>query len=92
MKFSLFSRALYADDGTFLKEVRCPLGSPSVDILPRSTGVSRCAMCSKTVMPIGSMSDGEVRELITKDPSQCVSFNLNTDMIKVIYGAHARSR
>ncbi len=86
MKFNPKTRRLYSSSGSFLKEVRCPLGISSEEILPRSTGPVRCAMCSKIVVPIGSMQEREIEMMLRADPSMCVSFDLDTDHVEIIYG------
>lgn len=64
--------ALYADDGTFLKTVHCPLALHP-DQLYSASGADRfCSACDKSIKCIDDMTDDDLAMAVAKDDSLCV--------------------
>jgi len=66
--------ALYADDGTFIKTVHCPMALRVEDLatLPVASPDRHCGACDKTVRCIDEMDDADIQQAIAEDHSLCV--------------------
>jgi hypothetical protein len=74
MIFDPIRMILFANDGTVLKQLSCPLGiRPSETREIRGDGRSRyCSSCEKSILNLENLSDEEVRAQLQKDPDRCV--------------------
>jgi hypothetical protein len=74
MIFDPLSGALYADDGSFLKTVYCPLAlSPEKLSVDGESSKDRfCNACKKTVICIDQLTDKQVNSAVSSDPLACV--------------------
>jgi hypothetical protein len=66
--------ALYADDGTFIKTVYCPMALRVSDLatLPDESPDRHCHSCHKTIRCLDDMDDIGVRKAVEEDSSVCV--------------------
>lgn len=74
MIFDQMTGALYADDGSFLKSVRCPLALRPDQLADSAldTPDRFCNACQKTILCIDEATDNEVRAALSDDESLCV--------------------
>lgn len=74
MIFDPMTRALYSDDGGFLKTVDCPLALRPEQLLQstRDNPNRFCNACKKTIRCIDDLADSDVKSALSKDESQCV--------------------
>lgn len=74
MIFDPITRALYGDDGDFLKTVDCPLALRPLQLINISNiSPNRfCNSCRKTVICIDDMGSGDVKAALSEDASLCV--------------------
>jgi hypothetical protein len=82
MKFDPLTGRLWNDAGRFLKRLHCP-----VSIRPAQIRNGACLACSHTVVPLDDMRDAEVTALLSGNPDQCVTFDLNSENIEVVLDA-----
>src|SRR5690554_934087 len=66
--------ALYADDGTFIKTVHCPMALRVADLddLADDSPDRYCHGCEKTIHCIDDVTDSELQEKVRREPSLCV--------------------
>lgn len=74
MIFDITTSALYADDGTFLHTVHCPMAlTPEqlAAIYPGS-GDRYCDQCHRRVHRLDDLTDGQAKALFSDDPRACI--------------------
>lgn len=81
MIFDPKTGALYANDGTFIKTIHCPLAQQVGDLvaLERDAPNRHCRSCNKTVRSIDGMTDAAVLRAVQTQPGLCV---FSTDAAK----------
>ena len=74
MIFDPITRALYADDGSFLKTVDCPLALRPENLLKllNDSPNRYCNTCKKTIYCLDGLTDNDVKLNIFEDDSKCV--------------------
>lgn len=74
MIFDQLTGALYADDGAFLKTVRCPLALRSEQLVQVSTDTSDrfCNFCQRSIRCIDELQDSDIKSALTDDESLCI--------------------
>lgn len=68
------SGALYADDGTFLKTVFCPLALQVKDLekLPASSTGLHCHACGESIRSADEMTDSDMKSALQRGDDLCV--------------------
>ncbi len=66
--------ALYADDGTFIKTINCPLALRPDQLLPIEGNDRSCSACNKSIRAIDEMTDEDMAAEVAKNDALCVFF------------------
>lgn len=74
MIYSPATGGLYANDGTFIKEVRCPMAMRVKDLhdLPNDSYDKHCFRCQRSILNVDDKTDEQVLAAHTADPSLCI--------------------
>lgn len=74
MIYDAHSSALYADDGTFLHTVYCPMAltPDQLDALYPDSGDRHCHQCKRRIHRLDGLSDEQAKVLFRDDPSACI--------------------
>lgn len=74
MKYDRDEKTLYADDGTFIKYLDCPLQKKwdELQVLDGTDLKRWCSSCKKDVVNIGSFDDRQVQALVAVNPDACL--------------------
>ena len=85
MLYNPITRNLFTDEKVFLKKLYCPYILDWDDDFSSSaeTDDRHCKMCDKTVVETKYLTDGDIKEMIEKDPELCVKLELDQDNIRV---------
>ena len=79
MKFDPQAGDLWNDDGKLVKRVSCPLMLEQPFLEART-----CQHCNRKVTPITDMSEVEVTDFLTHDPTACIELRINAPNVKVV--------
>lgn len=74
MIYDAHSSALYADDGTFLHTVYCPMAltPDQLDALYPDSGDRHCHQCKRRIHRLDGLSDEQAKTLFRDDPQACI--------------------
>lgn len=74
MIFDSTLQNLYANDGSFIKKIDCPLAGSREHIsqFQKAFENVHCSSCNKTVHCIDSLSDGQLMQMVDDNPNICV--------------------
>ena len=74
MIYDAHSSALYADDGTFLHTVYCPMAltPDQLDALYPDSGDRHCHQCKRRIHRLDGLSDEQAKTLFRDDPRACI--------------------
>jgi hypothetical protein len=83
MKFDPISRALYTDEGQFLKILHCPMRKRWQELnLTGPEAHRNCNHCERIVFDTAELSDLQIVELLHDDPDTCLKVSLDQSNIR----------
>jgi hypothetical protein len=91
MKYNPITQELFANDGTFLKKLHCPLSKQweelhSTDLLKGKM----CDQCKRVVYDTSFLSDEKLSDLLRNDAHTCLKVDLNQDNLTITYKKNER--
>jgi hypothetical protein len=87
------TRALYADDGTFIKTLSCPLAKAWDQLTPApGSAHCRCDACERSVLDTATLSDADVLAAVRADASTCLSVSAAQENVTLIWPTIWRGR
>lgn len=91
MIYDVTTSALYADDGTFLHTVHCPMAltPDQLDALYPDTADRHCPQCRRRIVSLDAMDDAQAKALFRDDPHACV---FSTGRARHVVFLHHRSQ
>lgn len=91
MIYDAHSSALYADDGTFLHTVYCPMAltPDQLDALYPDSGDRHCHQCKRRIHRLDGLSDEQAKALFRADPRACI---FSTEKARNIVFLHRREQ
>lgn len=97
--FNPLTKELFTDDGTYIKQLFCPLrkqwndletkgyeGSDTAILLKGKT----CKECEKTVYDTSLLNENELQELFKNDPQTCLKIDINQPNLTLTHNTHER--
>lgn len=74
MKFDPETRALYTDNGEFLKVLHCPLRQRWEQLGVQGASPHRhCNQCERAVLDTSALTEGALAAAVRADPTVCLS-------------------
>ena len=70
------NKRIYAEDGTYLKTISCPLNVAEHDLHQISETKFSCEKCAKEVVQTDFLTEGEIIDLLTTNPDTCLKISL----------------
>jgi hypothetical protein len=91
MKYNPITKEIYTDADTFLKKLHCPFSKlwkelSQTDLLEGKM----CDQCQKTVFDTALLSDNELLNLVSQQPSTCLKVDLNQNNLTLTYKQHGK--
>lgn len=79
MKFDPFTKAVFTDNGTFIKKLSCPynLTTDLLTAIDGNTKIMNCSRCNHSIVKTSEFTDIELQELIEKQPASCLAIDIN---------------
>ena len=74
---------IYAEDGTYLKTISCPLNVSNQDLHQVSETKFSCEKCAKEVVQTDFLSEDEITVLLTTNPQTCLKISLFDPLFRV---------
>ncbi len=82
MVYNPITHQLFADDGSFIKTLHCPLNKQWEDLNSTITLKARlCDSCNKQIYDSALLKENELINLIKNDPHTCIKIDLNQENI-----------
>ena len=81
--FTIKNKKIYADDGTYLKTINCPLNVSHQDLHQISETRFSCEKCAKEVVQTDFLSEDEITVLLTTNPRTCLKISLFDPLFRV---------
>ena len=69
------NKKIYAEDGTYLKTINCPLNVSDQDLHQISETKFSCEKCAKEVVQTDFLTEGEIIDLLTTNPDTCLKIS-----------------
>ena len=96
MLYNPISKQLFSDNGSFIKQLHCPLQKrweelkAGQNLQPIPLKVRLCESCNKQVIDSSHIKENELIALIKKDPHTCVKIDLNQENIYLNNQIHVK--
>ena len=74
---------IYAEDGTYLKTISCPLNVSDQDLHQVSETKFSCEKCAKEVVQTDFLTENEIIDLLTTNPDTCLKISLFDPLFRV---------
>jgi len=88
MKFNPITKAIYTNDGKFVKHLSCPLSKKWDSLLSLETDNKRfCKACDHEVMDSSKLNDEELAEMVKHNPNACLKIDINQENLTIITDA-----
>ena len=76
------NKKIYAEDGTYLKTINCPLNVSNQDLRQISETKFSCEKCAKEVVQTDFLTEGEIIDLLTTNPDTCLKISVLDPLFK----------
>ena len=74
---------IYAEDGTYLKTINCPLNVSDQDLHQISETKFSCEKCAKEVVQTDFLTEKQIIDLLTTNPDTCLKISLFDPLFRV---------
>lgn len=77
------NKRIYAEDGTYLKTISCPLNVSDQDLHQISDTKFSCERCAKEVVQTDFLTEDEIIDLLTANPDTCLKISVLDPLFKI---------
>ena len=77
------NKRIYAEDGTYLKTISCPLNVGEQDLYQVSETRFSCEKCAKEVVQTDFLTEDEIIDLLTANPDTCLKISVLDPLFKI---------
>ena len=81
--FKIQNKNIYSSDGKFLKEIHCPKNVSPENLDKVSEIEFNCMFCEKKVINTDYLDEAEITNLISEDPSICLSIHPANPLFRI---------
>jgi hypothetical protein len=86
MKYNPLTQELSCDDGTFIKQLNCPLKKRWETLAETIYLKGRlCDYCNQVVLDTSKMQEDELLTLVSHHPNTCLKIDLNQENLFITY-------
>ena len=77
------NQKIYAEDGTYLKTISCPLNVTEQDLHQISETNFSCEKCAREVVQTDFLTEDEIIDLLTTNPDTCLKISVLDPLFKI---------
>ena len=84
MKFNPLTKAIYTDNGEFVKTMNCPYKVRWDNLGATTSSTRKCTNCDHSILDTAVLTDEDLLHIVRQNPGTCLKIDLNQHNIKII--------
>ena len=84
MKFNPLTKAIYTDNGDFVKAMNCPYKVRWDNLEATSSSTRKCTNCDHSILDTAALTDEDLLQIVRQHPDTCLKIDLNQHNLNII--------
>jgi hypothetical protein len=84
MKFNPLTKAIYTDNGGFVKTLNCPCKMRWDNLEATTSTTRKCTNCDHSILDTAALTDEDLLHIVRQRPDTCLKIDLNQPNISII--------